>query len=111
MRALCLALLLAGCTPVPGLAPEKTPLRNPTVAVASQADANLARLQGDWRIVEGAGVPIGAQMRIGPDAALLAGRRLSLAPSGPGRLRLAGEEIWVHWLDADNRTAALGEQR
>ncbi len=110
MKAVVWLLVLAGCAAqVAGLPPAPIPVRNPTSLVASQSDANLARLAGDWRIVSAAGMPAGATVRFGADRAEMNGVVLSLTALGPGRIALGDEEIWVHWLDADNRTAALGE--
>ena len=84
-------------------------MRNPTAPIASQVDASLARLSGDWVVVQGAGLQPGSRLRFGAGTMLLDGVSLRLADKGQGRLDLAGEAIWVHWLDVDNRTAALGD--
>ncbi|MBY6119729.1 lipocalin family protein [Mameliella alba] len=107
MRALCLVLALAGCAAVP----PKTdlPLRNPTAPVASQADAALGRLSGDWRVVQGAGVYPGTRVRFDAGQAVIGGRAMPVTDEGQGRLMLGGAPVWVYWIDADNRTAALGD--
>ena len=112
MRAVLLCLALAGCaagTAAPVLPPVTISLRNPTAPVASQADAGSSRLSGDWVVVEGAGIAPGARLRFEPSRVTVGGVSLPLADLGLGRLTLGGEAIWVHWIDADNRTAALGD--
>jgi apolipoprotein D and lipocalin family protein len=111
VRAVALVLVLAGCmaqTPV-ALAPVKIPLRNPTAPVASQLDASLVRLQGDWMVVRAAGLNAGDRLSFGTQSVSVGGTQLALRDKGRGRIVMGSEEIWVHWIDADNRTAALGE--
>ncbi|MFW2541924.1 lipocalin [Primorskyibacter sp. 2E107] len=103
---LCGALL--GCVPKP-LPSVFIPLRNPTVQIASQADVTIPRLAGDWRVVEGAGIAPGARITIEGTTIIINGMRLPFLPEGNGRYAMGPEDIWVHWLDVDNRTAALGE--
>lgn len=107
MKQLIAVLLLAGCATVPDL--TKLPLRNPTAPVASQTDATLARLDGEWRVVQAAGIAPGARLRFGVDQAVLAGQAVSLSDQGRGRLLLGGNPVWIYWIDADNRTAAMGD--
>ncbi|WGW02938.1 lipocalin/fatty acid-binding family protein [Tropicibacter oceani] len=109
MRALWGLVLLAGCAAKAPLPEVPVPLRNPTVQVASQADATLDRLQGDWIVLQGAGMPAGSRLRIDGQGVQVNGTRLSFVPEGYGRFRLGEQAVWVHWLDADNRTAALGD--
>lgn len=101
--------VLAGCT---ALESPKTavsvPMRNPTASVASQSDVTVGRLSGPWRIVQGAGVAPGGMVRVEAERIVLDGVALPLRPLGEGRFRMGGEVVWVHWLDFDNRTAALG---
>lgn len=106
-RLIAVLLLVAGCT----TAPETTdlPLRNPTAPVASQTDATLARLAGDWRVVQGAGIAPGARLRFDADQAVVAGQAVPLSDQGRGRLLLDGGPVWIYWIDADNRTAAMGD--
>ncbi len=107
MKWLAFVLLLAGCAaPQPR---DPLPLRNPTALVASQADATLQRLAGSWVVVQGAGLPPGTALRFGATQAQIAGQAVDLIAGRQGRFTLNGEEIWVFWLDADNRTAALGD--
>lgn len=102
-------LLLAACAAKAPPAPVDIPLRNPTAPVGSQADAHLARLQGNWTVTEGAGMPPGARIEIGPSDLRVNGVALPLQEEAPGRLRVGDELLWVHWIDADDRTAAIGE--
>ncbi|WP_353471949.1 lipocalin [Salipiger sp. H15] len=100
---------LAGCAEKAPPPPVEIPLRNPTAPVGSQADAGLARLQGGWIVVEGAGMTPGAKIEIGSSEMRVDGVALPLREEMPGRLRVGAETVWVHWIDADNRTAAMGE--
>lgn len=108
MKRLSVLLLLAACAK-PAAVVQNVPLRNPTTPVASQADATLARLQGSWRVVQSSrdapGTPVVVMqdaLRFGPVAAPL--RR-----QGQGRFAWGDGALWVHWLDADNRTVAMGD--
>nr|WP_254899238.1 lipocalin family protein [Thalassococcus arenae] len=103
-------LLATACAaPPPGaLVPVTVPLRNPTAPIASQADATLARLQGDWVVVQGAGMTSGTRIAVDGGALRMAEVTLPLADSGRGRLTLGDQAVWVHWIDIDDRTAALG---
>ncbi|MFD1341749.1 lipocalin [Litorisediminicola beolgyonensis] len=85
------------------------PVRDASQPVASQVDADAARLEGNWRVVEGAGVVPGMAVEIGPESFSVAGVAQSLVSEGRGRFRVGGRALWVHWLDADARTAALGD--
>ncbi|MGH1414626.1 MAG: lipocalin [Pelagimonas sp.] len=85
------------------------PVRNPTAQVASQADVTIDRLVGTWKIVQGAGIAPHSQVIVGPELAEIGGETLPFIAIGPGRFLLGGDEIWVHWLDINNRTAAMGE--
>lgn len=107
MRALCLVLAMAGCAAAPPT--TDLPLRNPTARVASQADAALGRLSGDWHVIEGAGLRPGTRLRFGAREAVIGGRVMPVTDDGQGRLTLDGGPVWVYWIDADNRTAALGD--
>lgn len=85
------------------------PLRDARQPVASQVDADAERLAGAWRVVEGAGVVPGMAVEIGPDRFIVAGSAQPLVSEGRGRFRVGDRALWVHWLDADARTAALGD--
>ncbi|WP_425102143.1 lipocalin [Tropicibacter sp. S64] len=85
------------------------PVRNPTAQVASQADVTLDRLSGDWVVVEGYGIAPGARIRIADGLFVLDGRPMPMVVERAGRLMVQGRPVWVHWLDVDNRTAALGD--
>ncbi|MHA6344041.1 lipocalin [Roseivivax sp. CAU 1761] len=104
--------LLAACarnpeSPVPS--PAAAGLRDPAAPVAAQVDAGPERLAGEWRVVQGAGLPPGAALRFAPGRVTIAGTEHALDTLGPGRFAVAGRPLWVHWLDADARTAALGD--
>ena len=107
-----LALALAGCTEPAGRAapaPAEIPLRNPTAPIASQTDATAERLGGGWIVVAGAGIRPGARLHLSMGKAVVDGVAMTLEDRGQGRFALGGEAVWVHWLDADARTAALGD--
>lgn len=105
----CICLLfLAACEPVTMLPETSIPLRNPTAPVASQVDVTAERMKGDWQVVSGAGIGVGSQLKISDNTILIDGIEQSFTQSGPGRFKLGDEEIWVHWMDINNRTAALG---
>lgn len=100
---------LAGCSAPEVLAPTaNVPLRNPTAPVASQSDVTAARLVGDWTVVQGAGIAPGTRITVSGRDMRIGGASLPLSALGEGRFRMGEEVIWVHWLDFDNRTAALG---
>jgi apolipoprotein D and lipocalin family protein len=116
--ALVLALLVAACArPAP---PPVASFRNAAVPISSIALFDPARLDGAWREV--AGYPLGQTCQAAVDLKFSgAGARLDgaachlplatsvvLEPSGPGRLRAGGVELWVLWVDADYRTLVLG---
>lgn len=108
--ALLACLVLAACGGGSAELPSAAiPLRNPTAPVASQANATLDRLQGEWQVVEGAGLAPGTRLTIAGETATLDGARLPIRDLSSGRFAFAGEEVWVHWLDDDDRTAALGD--
>lgn len=99
--ALALALVaLAGCTVT---APVPPGGRNPAAPISSQVNVTPARLAGKWvmRVTwPGAGAAPGRALVVDAGA---------LRQTGPGRFRIGdGPEWWVMWLDADNRTAAIG---
>lgn len=103
--------VLAGCL-APG--PETTlAVRNPTVPISSQVDATAERLKGDWVVraswSDTARVGEVLHLRLGQGGALWLGD-IALTPRGHGRFGGAGgiPQWWVLFLDADNRTAAIG---
>ena len=110
-RGMCggLLVLATACTPVTMLPDLSIPLRNPTAQVASQVDVTADRLAGHWRVVEAAGVPVGSELVVSDGVMRLGEASLPFVSTGPGRFQLGEEEIWVHWLDINNRTAAMGE--
>ncbi|ETX16510.1 lipocalin [Roseivivax halodurans JCM 10272] len=108
MKRVLICLALAGCGAAP--APD-TPatLRDPAAPVGAQMDVTADRLHGEWRIVEGAGVPPGASVSIAPGCIVIAGDSSDLVEVAPGRFSADGAPLWVHWLDADARTVAMGD--
>lgn len=108
MIRLLALLAVAGCAAPAVLPVVPIPLRNPTAPIASQADVTMARLSGDWIVVQGAGIAPGTRLSFGADAVRIGGGSVPLKSATPGRMHLGDEVIWVHWIDADNRTAALG---
>ncbi|SDI17573.1 lipocalin family protein [Lutimaribacter saemankumensis] len=104
-KALALVfLLLPACMPAPL---DDAVLRDRDAPISSQVDVTEARLSGDWRVRV---APL-----VGPVVAgdILRLREDDLLMSGPGRFEvtqgpLKGRLLWVLWLDADNRTAAIG---
>ncbi|WP_146585782.1 lipocalin family protein [Puniceibacterium confluentis] len=113
MRALALVLLLSACAAAPVAPPSVVSLRDPASQVASQADVTSDRLGGDWVVVQGAGLPAGATVRIGPDRMQIGhggqSRDSAFLPRGAGRYATDEGALWVHWLDVGNRTAAIGD--
>ncbi len=109
IRAGCLvaALAIAGCARPADPVAAPVPLRNPTAPVASQADVTAARLQGDWIVVQGAGIAPGTVVRGTADGLTVQGVEYIL--TAPGRLSNADGRLWVHWLDIGDRTAAVGD--
>lgn len=119
------ALLLMSCG-VP--APEGTGYRNNGHPIASAALFDAARFEGVWHVVAAYGPeagcgPLDEEWQIdGPGRFVVRGTRCTASGvrgfaeravmTGPGRaLRGAGrdrEEIWVMWVDADYRIAAIG---
>jgi apolipoprotein D and lipocalin family protein len=110
LRGLAALLLATACA---ACAPEPAPLgaRDPDVPVASQVDVTAARLQGAWRVVESSRLAPGAQLVFGAGTLQTAGAVQPLQALGQGRFRLPDGPLWVHWMDADGRTAAIGDPR
>ncbi|WP_425070325.1 lipocalin [Sagittula sp. S175] len=105
-----LPLMLAACSAAPVAVPvAPVPLRNPTAPVASQADVTLARIEGPWRVVQSSRAYPGTPVMIGGDAMQLGTTAKPLIALGKGRYAWGEGKLWVHWLDADNRTVALGD--
>ncbi len=120
---------------VPPAAPNVSLLRNPTANIGSQADVVADDLAGVWSLRQAvAGVWPVVQTRLqfaaqGPDLVLVADgvvcAQAGACPNGTrpilyreglaGRFRAAGpvpdnvpSEIWVYWMDFDDRTMAIG---
>lgn len=124
LAALMLMAVVAGCGRDK---PADVRMRDPAVPVRSIAGFDAGRMVGDW--VEAAAlVPPGqspcqgGKLAVSRDtsgalwfdgALCMAGQLTPIkgraVPSGPGRLRIAGqaEEWWVIWADYDMRTVAF----
>lgn len=128
---LTLGLAACGSEPPAPPAPDVSLLRNPTAPLASQADVTAADLSGTWVVrqrVEGAWPRTGETVRFATRGSTLLVREGAVTCSGAdrcdlpyvagaaGRFTLAvpidglsvPSEIWVHWMDFDDRTVALG---
>jgi len=125
--------LVACAAPAPVLNTVEV-FRNPTAQIASQTNVTAARMAGDWVIRQsfaGATGPQGTMSLMElPDGALqwtfpresclndVCNREdvlVLLEPTGPGRWAPSdpqaagfGAELWVMWMDFDDRTAAIG---
>lgn len=124
MAALLLAGVLAGCSREK---PADILLRDPAVPVRSIAGFDAGRMVGTWveaaaLIPPGQAPCQGGKLDVSRDtsgglwfdgAVCMAGQLTPVkgkaVPSGPGRLRIAGqpEEWWVIWADYDMRTVAF----
>ncbi|MBP0482869.1 lipocalin [Sagittula salina] len=104
-----LPLVLAGCTSTAVLPRAPVPLRNPTAPVASQTDVSLSRLGGRWQVVESSRAEAGTEVLFGANAMRFGTDTRVLVPQGLGRFDWGEGTLWVHWLDADNRTLAMGD--
>ena len=107
--ALFCAIVLAGCV----AAPESEGVRDRAAPISSQVDVTAARLAGDW-VVRASWSDVARpgerlHLRAGAGGALWLGD-MALPARGMGRFGGTGgiPEWWVLWLDADNRTAAIG---
>lgn len=108
---LCLSLvgLLSACAPSRHSGTPQTALRDGSAPVASQSDVSLARLQGDWRIVQAADIAAGTGVSVTATTFTMGATTDPISEIGQGRFRIGDGEIWVHWMDIDSRTAALGD--
>jgi apolipoprotein D and lipocalin family protein len=115
-RASLLLVLLAACGR--GAAPD-TGFRNLSQPISSMAVFEQSQLEGSWREVAGyqlgpchpsgmLTISEGGRQVAGTPCYLPSPGVLPLTPSGPGRFRAGGLEIWVLWVDADDRTLVLG---
>lgn len=128
--ALALALLLAACG---GPGPRQG-FRDPDAMIASAALFDPARFAGSWHVVADFPAPGAARCGITREGwrAVAPGRFVvtgtacgargpqafaaNAAVTGPGRIDLAAggradlgtEPLWVLWIDADYRVAAIG---
>ncbi len=134
-----LALLaVSGCgqAVAPTPAPEVSLLRNPTAPLASQVDVTSQDLDGSWRVRQAGGdfFVVGNLVRFSAREDALFFSQIPLIEggspdnlpifltfkfeqSGPGRWAGSSFEdpvapdtfFWVHWMDFDRRTVALGD--
>ena len=110
LAVMLLIVALGACNAPRGALPvSPIPLRNPTYPVASQSDVTDARLAGDWTVIEAAGVAPGTRVRVTEGSLSLDGEVSPLSRLAPGRYDTGARQLWVHWIDADNRTAAVGD--
>lgn len=90
-------------------------MRNVKLPISSQVDATAARLAGDWvvRVAwPGAARHTGERIRLQATGGGLWLDGKALSPKGAGRFGAARRpQWWVLWLDAGNRTAAIGTPR
>lgn len=119
--AAALAVTLASCG---GPGGDKSGLRNADARISSQVNVTAARLAGDWYIRAGwPGTPdLSGPLRLakGGETLTLTGTasdgpvRATLTSMGQGRFRADNTQafgdnpLWVLWMDADDRTAAIG---
>lgn len=127
-------VVLASCTQTTPALVATEVYRNPSAQIASQTNVTAQRMSGDWVVRQGfAGQsgPVGAfSVEAGENGTLTfigASQRCTtegcraldtvvlLAPVGPGRWKSVGAsavfpelELWVLWMDFDDRTAAIG---
>lgn len=107
-RVLVLCLCLAGCSTSWTAPREDSFLRDRAAPIASQSDASLQRLQGRWVVVEGAGLAQGGAVTINNNSIIIENGTFDIRDQGQGRLMIDDADVWVHWIDIDSRTAALG---
>lgn len=100
--------MLAACSVAPKTPLSPVPVRNPTTAVASQVNADPARVQGQWVVVQSSKAVPGTPVRIGNSALQIGSDAQALVARGQGRFASGDTEVWVHWLDDDDRTVAMG---
>ncbi len=108
IRAVPAILLVAACSVAPQAPHAPIPVRNPTTAVASQVNADPARVQGQWVVVQSSRARPGTPVRIGNGALQIGPDAQAFVPKGQGRFASGETEVWVHWLDDDDRTVAMG---
>ena len=126
MRRLALAALagLAACVAEPV---TRAGYRDPAAAISSNAQFDAARFGGDWHVVAAYGEEAGCgalaeQWQAGPQGFVIRGTVCGAAGRsgfatkavavGPGRVarveRSGTEVLWILWVDADYRIAAVG---
>lgn len=137
MRRIFAALifaLLAACAQEPAVVAPADVFRDPSAQIASQTNVTANRMAADWVIRQRFAAPTaprsGMSLAALPNGALhlsILGLRcvddvcfeeetlVLFAPTGPGRWTpvdppagLITQELWVMWMDFDDRTAAIG---
>ena len=105
--------LVAACVKAPPAVAPNPPmpiqLRDASAPVASQSDVDLSRLQGRWHVIESAGDTGGSEMQVSGSRLTIGDNTFAFTAVGQGRFMLGDRPVWVHWLDFDNRTAAMGD--
>jgi len=104
--------------------------RDPGAGISSTTRFDLARMAGDWRVVERFGDPADPNARQ-PERYVFGGDTVTrhwwtcndwaktpncvdleevfpVTVTGPGRIEIAGRALWVLWVDDGFRTAAIG---
>ena len=104
-----LALVVLGACKKPVEPVVPGGLRDVSAPVAAQVDATPDRLAGSWRVVTGVGIPVGSKVSVAASAFTVNGATMPFAQVGPGQYVVGDRPLWVHWLDADARTVAMGD--
>ncbi len=84
-------------------------LRTADAPLASQSDATIDRLDGRWIVVEGVGINHGFNLNFSGSRVRIDNEEKSVTSLGEGRFLFGEDPVWVHWLDVNNRTAAMGD--
>ncbi len=110
--ALAAVVGLCACTPVPPQPVEG--VRDMSAPIAATTRFDAARLAGDWVVRHSAVSPNLGTLSLAPTTSGFemtdgAGRVTQISQTQGARWRDAkGTETWLLWVDADYRTAALG---
>jgi len=132
--AVAVLLGLAACAAQSPVLTLTEGFRDPSAQIASQTNVTAARMEGDWNIRQRFDSAIGPQgsmaLTAQPDGTLrwtfesedcpnnmceTPDGLVVLTPAGPGRWRPVDPdgagfdaELWVMWMDFDDRTVAIG---
>lgn len=108
LGVMAVSLALAACAPGPKIAS----VRDPKAPISSQVDVAGDRLAGDWviRVSWSDTARVGETLHLRRTPGALWLDDIALPDRGKGRFGGRGgiPEWWVLWMDADNRTAAIG---